>query len=1364
MMAGSTQYDGIPCGQGTHTRCSWQLLLHALLLLLPGYAIRAQEPTSSGYGGLIEQQWLPNYAIKDIYQDKLGRMWVATNAGLYKHNINNTVHYDITRFTEDKYLNNQLSGIVELDDGQLLVGTQSGLGLFAVADQTVTLVGNKDEAVNQIGTPANRSAIYVTDNRDVHRLTFRSSAERPLSKAILKSNAQNKKFIKVAAAYSDDLSLIGASDGLWLLRNGSLHPTDITQAVTSLLVDGKDVWVATDQGAIHRCTIAGDRLLAIARFTTEHTTGKAENIQEIKILNTDEVIAASARTLFFIRKSGFPDPTSVVQRTVFDQNAIQRIFVDQTRTLWIGSRNGLFTMSPQRLLTHFMGFDHRPNPPMAVNDMLLRSEDSLLLATNNAGIALLDMRTNRITPLDMPYKDVKLLRKAKNGGLLVLANNRFFHTDIHQLGQLKGAGRKVPMRGVNDVVEIAPGEYWLSHWRQKIIRIHDGKADSTLNAVYQQIIDSLAADAHVYVLEIDSRRNLWVGTRGDGLLRVNLRNRSSKKFTRANRFPEQIMCIFQDSHDRLWIGTRDKGLLLYRPDTDDFETFDQRNGLPSNTICAIQESADGNLWFSTLNGIARLSKGKIHAFHAYNKEAGIFSAEFSFNVTAEGAGNSVHFGTGEGIYRFAKLSETLQDAPLAWTGIDIIEDSKQATPQIAADDFSTRMLRQIEESGTIVLQRHENNLRIGFAKLDYAMPKQNSYLYRLLGHDTTWTVLQGEHSYARYADLPPGDYVFQVLTTNSADDWQRNPQSFALTIKPTFWETELAHILYAMLLGALIFVGYRIALRWKAINRKLRQEIEATKIYDQKMVHYADLSHEIKNRLTLILGPLEDALRNKKVNFQLLNRIYEQGQRLQRLSNQIMNIRKSDSGDFILTVEETDITLLVSKIVEDARPLATVKDIQILFEPAETSIIGWCDIEIVEIVITNVLNNAIKYCVPGDTVKLALEGEYGGEGNFLVCTVSDTGQGIPESELSKITQPFYRIREKQPSVDMTGKGIGLDLVTRLIKKHHGHFEIKSRVDEFTTVACYLPIDKHAFSMQELRPDLNSQPIVMADQRFRGGSKLILPEEPYLTSGASAVPGTRFRLLVVDDDPDLLTYLRELLSPEFDVADAGSADAAMIQVESAPIDLIICDLDMPGMNGLSFCRWIKDQRPYRHIPFVLLTGKDSEAQKLVAFEHGVDDFIEKPFHSELLTWRVKSLLKNVQQRIRLQTVIVPESQADVPETVTERFIQDVVDLIEQHIDKHYLNVDFLADELCMSRATFYRKMEEMFNEPPSSFIKKYRLKKALMFIQSGRFTLKQVADLTGFSNPKYFTKCFKAEFGVIPSAYPDPSDEPLLRRP
>ncbi|MFD1630146.1 hybrid sensor histidine kinase/response regulator transcription factor [Pseudopedobacter beijingensis] len=1327
----------------------------------------AEEFPNVFYGNTIEQKWLPNFSIKDIIQDKSSNIWVATSTGLYRYNINNIIHYDITRYTLDKYLNNEISCIVEDQKGNILVGTQSGLGQFNVNANTIKLISEKDQSITHVTISRGNKIIYIVANRDVYHLTPNSEGNGYNRKIIFDGAVHKKNLIRSVIELDENSYFIAASDGLWLLKNNKLYPTSVRGTVNTLYKDGNTLWVGTAFQGVYKCSIVSDGVVITGNYISRNQLAQVESIQEIKEFNEEGVVFATTTKIILANKQHFPN--SLKEKSIFEKNTIRKISIDKTMNIWIGSRNGLFSLNPLTLSTQFNSFDNSIYQNVTINDMLSLTDTHILIATSSLGLKVLDTKNNKIVNTSADeLRDVRLLRRSRNGDLIIVADRKFLKTNTDSLWKFSEVASFVSQGGINDVVEVAPDEFWFSHWRDKIIRVKGKKVIPHLDKIYNNVIKSFSSNVHVYVLELDSKNNLWVGTRGEGLLRVNLTTQSMKKFGREDKFPDQILCIKEDSQNRLWVGTRDKGLLLYKPESNSFKVFNHNDGLPSNTISAIQENSIGEVWLSTLNGIAQLNEGKVLSFRAYNKESGIYNAEFSFNISEAGKDGAVYFGADNGIYRFFKISQKHHAIPpLEWTNIDLVKGTANDLEQTTSDNFSKEMLSQVEESGTIVLQHNQNSLQIGFAKLDYTLPKQNFYMYRLLGHDTAWSVLQGEKSMVRYFNLPAGDYMFQAMTTTSNGAWDSAPKSFAIIIKPSFWKTGYAIMIYFVLIIIMGLVIYKIIYRWRSINRKLEKEMESSRIYDQQMVYYADLSHEIKNRLTLIMGPLEEALKNKKVNFQMLNRIYEQGQRLKRFSDQIMNIRKSESGDFLLTVDyERDIVSIISKIVEDARPLAMVKDINIIFEPLQEEISGWCDAEVVEIISMNVLNNAIKYCTPSGTVKVSLDVKYLDnirqsdtiEGNNLVCIISDTGIGIAEEDISKILLPFYRATDKFNKKDIPGKGIGLDLVARLIKKHHGNMEISSEINEYTSFTFYLPIDKTVFTMNELLPDIKTEPIVISEKNFKDTKSLIFPDSSFENQKRQSQHKKKYKLLLIDDDEEMLSYLEEIFKEEFLVMLANGGEQAIELMNLNEINLIVCDLDMPGINGLTLCGIFKNKPEFSKIPFLLLTGRDSEEQKLVAFENGVDDFVEKPFRSELLSWRVKSLLKNSIQFVKPKTVFVSEPEEIIKETKIEKFIQEVIDLIEKHIDKDYLNVDYLADEMCMSRATFYRKMEEMFGEAPSTFIRKYRLKKAVIYIRTGNYSLKQISDKTGFSNPKYFSKCFKSEFGVLPSEYYRPDSE------
>lgn len=893
-----------------------------------------------------------------------------------------------------------------------------------------------------------------------------------------------------------------------------------------------------------------------------------------------------------------------------------------------------------------------------------------------------------------------------------------------------------------------------------MVRVKD--ASNTKNdALFKKIISAFSKDAHIYVIKKDSRNYLWIGSRGDGLLRVNMTDGTVKKYSGKNSYPNQIMSIEEDSKNRIWVGTRDNGLMLYLPEQDDFKIFDERDGLPSNTICAIEESAKGELWVSTFNGIAQVRDGRFISFDVFGKESGVNNAEFLFNVSTFDKNGEVYFAAENGIYRFERIQHSYPaKAPFAWTNFDLINgDEGGIIAKVSEDGFSQNALKSIRDGGSITLKHNQNNFQVGFATLDYTLPELNTYAYRLLGFDSVWRMSKSTGNGIRYLNLPSGEYVFQVVTVDPNGSWDNVPQSFSLKVMPVFWSTRGAFFLYALLLFAIGLLIRYLLVRWKRVNKKLSEKIKVSEIQDQQMVYYADLSHEIKNRLTLILGPLEDALANKKVNYQILNAIYDQSQRLKRLSDQIMNIRKSEMGDFLLSVGKENINEIAHKILEDAKPLAVVKGVKISCAPLKQNIEGWCDAEIIEIILMNLLNNAIKHCRLNDEVSISLDVQYMEypdsdtvkEANFLVCTVRDSGMGIAEEDIPKITRPFFTKSGVAGKNDIKGTGIGLDLVARLVRKHHGNIEVFSEAGQFTAFVVYIPVDKTAFNFNELRPDVNNHPIVISGKSFVEDG-LILPEAEIGNTGTDDTTKKGANLLIVDDDKDLLEYIKTIFESSFNVFVADSGEAALKLLRQERVDGVICDLDMPSMNGLTLCRLVKTDPQLQRIPFILLTGRNTEQQKLIAFKNGVDDFVEKPFSNELLSWRVKSLLRNSKSAVKTKSILVESPGDIITETEQDKFIDEMVELIEKNIDKDYLNVDFLAENMYMSRATFYRKMEEMLGESPSVFIKKYRLKKSAMYLKSGNYSLQEISRKMGFSNPKYFSKSFKSEFGVLPSDY------------
>ena len=355
-------------------------------------------------------------------------------------------------------------------------------------------------------------------------------------------------------------------------------------------------------------------------------------------------------------------------------------------------------------------------------------------------------------------------------------------------------------------------------------------------------------------------------------------------------------------------------------------------------------------------------------------------------------------------------------------------------------------------------------------------------------------------------------------------------------------------------------------------------------------------------------------------------------------------------------------------------------------------------------------------------------------GAYLKCNVEDTGLGIPEDEVKHLFERFYRASNTAAIKD--GSGIGLELVTRLIQKHKGFIDIKSELDKGTHITFYIPLEKDHFQINEMKLSVNIMPIIEVDPAPKVLDNLKKPA-----------------VLIVDDDPEILSLLYQTLYEDFNMTKANDGQEALALISKNDYELVISDLSMPKLDGLALLRNLKENPQWNHIPFIILTGRNSEFHKLVCIQSGVDDFMDKPFSPKLIKWRAKSLISNrnlLETKFSKKLNVSPEEGVVIsPE---EQFLQKVIGLIEEHVTDEKLSVEFLAEECSMSRATFYRKMEQLIGESPSDFIRTYRLKKATQLLKNTNLYISEVAHQTGFKNPKYFTRIFQKEFGVTPTEY------------
>lgn len=1329
------------------------ILILSFLTVL--YQVSAQKIQVDRYI-ISEEKWLPNQTINCIFQDSEGLLWVGTGSGLYCYDGHQVRHFATHPKKTNTLFTNRVTDVAEDGAGRIVVAMESGLSLLTKASEKFFTLSKMIEPYNRLRLMPNGKLWIAAGGGRLYHLSAVNSD------TVIQSGVSNPIAFQQQVGKVNDLLQFNPQD-LLIGSSGGLFRFDPTREQVSFLsfpyavevlkkTKSGRLLVGTKANGLFEITIEGNTVSIVHQYHF----GTAKNAGFDHITSISEGphgrLLVSTRRMYYLAHTTepiFKFEQALAPSQLLEDNNIETSYIDHSGVIWIGTLRGLLKVRPADLLSERIRIQV-PGQQLLnqqIQNILAENDERLWINTKDDGVHIFNPTTQSFQKISLPA-DVHRMAKSEKGYYIALGNSQVYRFDIFSTSPVT-----TPVLTTNQDVrcglEISPGEWWFGCTDNGLLNYSD-TGEALYGDLLRKINQRFNTTSTINYMMRDSQGNVWIGSRGDGLLKVNLRSGKIQKYSGMKMNGEisrRILHLREDSKGRIWVATREGGLYLYHPEKDNFHQYTVDDGLPSNVVCAIGEDQNQQIIISTDNGIALYQENAPIAFLPYNQQDGIEFTNFSFNAVAETSRGDVYFGNSNGLYRIRHApQQSLTKPGFYWSAFSILH--KEGNKQLSVD--RNEYLRNYDPEKGIQLRYRENSFEVGFSLLNFANPDKTYYAYRLKGRDEDWHYLLKGSQEVYFHDLKPGSYELQVKAADSYGNWTNQIHSLAIQVAPPFWLSWPAYLIYMLFVVVSGYVLYKLLTRMNRLQEQLKEKAFLMDLQGQQMIHFSDLSHEIKNRLSLILGPLEKALTGKKVNQAVLNNLYEQTLRLKRISDQIMNLRKSEAGEFLLEVSQGPIIASLERLCHETEPLAIVRDIRLLYnfgpEPDE----AWFDEQLIEIILLNLLNNAIKYTPSGGQVKVSgqivelttsdLPDSSPNEGLYLQCSISDTGIGIPNEDIKKLFDRFYRASNARVTNKREGAGIGLDLVARLIKKHRGFIDIVSQAGDGTEVEFYLPIEKKHFQLNETKLSGQSFPIL---------EKAIPTPQPPTTLQGSGQP----KVLLVDDDPDLLSHLQEHLSPHFQTLPAHDGIEAWKYLLTEPVDLIISDLSMPGMDGLTLLKKVKGNAELQQLPFIILTGRNSESQKLVCLQNGVDDFIDKPFSVNLIVWRAKNLIES-RMLLRSQFARRATTEPDIEQekSSNELFIEQVVALVEKNIRNSALSVEFLADQCAMSRATFYRKMESLLDQPPSVFIRTYRLKKAAKLLQSGNYYIAEVAYQTGFSNPKYFSKCFQKEFGASPSEY------------
>ncbi|GAB3920972.1 hybrid sensor histidine kinase/response regulator transcription factor [Larkinella terrae] len=1323
--------------------------------------------------------------VYDLKQDQKGFIWIATKDGLNRYD---GLNFKI--FTHDPYNSysiseNNCSALLIDRHQRLWIGTgNQGLNLFddrtrrfyhlTISDQAAPNAGNYEIRLLSEDPEGN---IWVgTDTHKLFRIKLPASLksgfpdQTDFTKSVqIKTIDLRQRFPYTQAHYfsfrPDGKGYIGTAYGMY--EFGWKQPDRATQLPLFHSKTGdyhamygdyqQDYWFASNSNQIEGWHQGVHKTIALPQKNYFGVKLKAIDKHTLAIATPDHLWLMSPAELFrqdslTIRRAYEKLPPNLA--------TITSLLKDRTGSIWAGTSGyGLRKFNPR--IKQFQVY----LPNTSLSRIYVDRQGQTYVRFQYA-YEQLDRKANRLVPFldpNLPEADRRQrnLMQDRRGNFWV--SNTHFQT--HQQHIFKFSPdwkllKKYPLPSNtnfgfvgNQTLEDPRGRLWIGVNNGKLLRF-DPVTEAFEVFSYQNLLPQSGAEIETYALHLEPDGTLWIGTQ-KGLIRVKnsqtnptfsvYKNKVANRRSLSNDFVLSLAADPNQADRFLWIGTKGGGLERLDKQTGQFEHFTEAQGLPNSVIYGILPDEFKNLWLSTNRGLSRFNPAK-REFRNYTKADGLQDDEFNSEASFKTASGELLFAGVNGLTGFQpkEVSETRHQRPLANIKRPLanIIGLKINNEAVTVGGENSLLTQGIEYTPRLDLAHDQNLVTLEFGVMDYTNSGKNRYRYRLSGIDRDW-VEAGTNRFANYAHLPDGNYQFEMMGSADGEVWSL-PVPLQIRVHPPFYRTWWAYIIYLL---ALVLLGWQLY-RFQRQRLILQQQVvfeqkEASRLAELDALKtrlFANISHEFRTPLTLILGPIEQLVEeySQDSRFPLLQR---NARRLLSLINQLLDLSKLEAGQLQPEFQSGDLVAFFRTLAGSFESLAEDRNIRFSYKLDETEYWAEFDPDKLEKIVTNLLSNALKFTPAGQEVHL--EVMFPNEGKSLVFTIRDTGIGIAPAQQGHIFERFYQVDGNLNRV-YEGSGIGLALVRELVRVLKGSIGLVSSEGVGTTFTVQLPVRKTAKP-----PGLDWPYLTDVDPGLVSAERVENPQ-PVSESQTAA----ENILLIIDDNADIRAFVRSIFETDYQILEAVDGQDGLEKATTLLPNLVICDLMMPRLDGFAFCRMLKSQEATSHIPVVMLTAKAEVENRIEGFEQGADDYLTKPFYQSEIRARVRNLL---QKQIRLQQYFSAQTSQELPANAAgkpheEEFLQKVRAVIDHHLSSSAFNVDQLSQELNLSQRQLVRKIKALTDQTAVEFIRNQRLERAATYLQQNALTVSEVAYQVGFESLSYFTKVFQERFGVLPSAY------------
>lgn len=1250
--------------------------------------------------------------IKVITQDQLGFMWFGSRNGINRYDGIEVRQYSIPSFSTES---SNINALCNDGDNHLWIGTRDGVFIYNYASDSIeafdlgfsvqknNITDIKIDKQENIWIANANFGVLVYDKKLKKIKTFKDDKFIP-QKILIDSNGR----VWISSYFQGIMLYNEVNETL----ENHWHQSFEGKTIASIADYNNYIVIALQSGEIkkfHKTTYQIYDICKVSDAKENIFLRELSNINEELWVCSESgiyIINEENKTITNIRAKNF-DPFSL------SENSVYYVYKDRENGIWLG--------------TYFSGINYT----RGVNDMFdkhipidgstltigKRIREVCEVKNNNFWIATEDNGLFHFNPLTKQYFQESYVNgnvSRKNAHAICLVEDNvlvgYFNNGLDVFDRNGKLQKHINLRDIG-LIENTPNSVF-----------YDSKKNIWIGTLYgaalwdmgKNIVKKIEELEGVFVFDIEEDRvgNIWIATMGEG---VYMYTPDSNKYTHFVHNPNDNLSlpsnlvngILEDSKGKIWFSTDGGGICVYNHNAQNFTSYGVEHGLPDNVTYQILEDSKSNLWFGSNSGLAMFNPENQHV-RVFTQNEGLISNQFNYKSALKSENGIFYFGNMDGLISFDP------------------NDVKTNTvvPNIVVTDFlltndgsNLKLKENINYTKSIYLTHTQSSFSIKLAVLSFIAPKANRFSYKLDNYNSNWITTGGNT--VSFSNLSPGKYIFHAKGINNSGIASNNQILLEIIIYPPWWRSNIAYAIYFIITAVLILLILKYYTQRIEKENKHKQDVfkiqKERELYDERIQFLQNITHEIKTPLSLISGPLENIISLQMNDSELvtnLNIMQSNTDRLVNLVNQLMDFSRVEIDKLVLKQTMVDVSILIKDTIERFTPYAE-QNMRTITSNIEPNILVYIDKEAFIKIVSNMLNNAVKYSSKNILISLSAAEDY-----FLFEILND-GELIPAKFEKKIFNPFFQI-----NANKSGSGIGLSLCKSLVELHGGTISF-STANKLNAFSIRIPC---------------------------GLDKVILKEDSDLVQ--NNVMADKPTILIVEDDKDMQGFIYNIFQKEYSTISASTAEASISIIKNTSIALIISDVMLgDGMNGFAFCNLLKSDIEYSHIPIILLTARTDNESKIHGLELGADAYIEKPFSVKYLQAQVTSLLEN---RLKLLDYFSKNPLSYIQSMgmskVDEEFMENVISIIHDNLIDEDFNIDKLSESLFMSRSTLYRKIKDITQMSTNEFIRLIRLKKAAEYLYEGKYRVNEVAYLVGLKSTAYFTKIFQNQFGVLPKDF------------